>query len=114
MAEFMRQRLSRADRQRAVGAGGKFKLSLEGLMVMTLFFLRHYPTYAVRGVLFGLHESNAYRDVQMMQAFMCAYLPLARTGEADEVAFGGAVVGGGAAVRGVDRRDGAGSLSSAR
>lgn len=76
MAEFMRQRLSRADRQRAVGAGGKFKLCLEGLMVMTLFFLRHCPTYAVLGVLFGLHESNAYRDVQMMQAFMCAYLPL--------------------------------------
>ncbi len=74
--EFLRQRLSRADRQRAIGAGGKFKLSLEGLVLMTLFFLRHYPTYAVLGVLFGLHESNAYRDVQMMQAFLSAYFPL--------------------------------------
>ncbi len=58
--EFERKRLSRRERGRGIGAGGKFKLSLQERVFMTLFFLRHYLTFALLGFLFELHESNAY------------------------------------------------------
>lgn len=74
--DFERRRLSRRRRERAIGAGGKFKLSLEGRVFMTLFFLRHYPTFALLGFLFDLHESNAYRNVEMMKEFLREHLPL--------------------------------------
>jgi len=45
---------------KVIGAGGKFKLSLQERVFMTLFFLRHYLTFALLGFLFELHESNAY------------------------------------------------------
>jgi len=72
--EFERKRLSR--RGREIGAGGKFKLSLEERVFMTLFFLRHYLTFALLGFLFELHESNAYRNVEMMKSFLREHLPL--------------------------------------
>ncbi|GEM_PF-6295346 len=58
--ELERKRLSRREREREIGAGGKFKLSLEERVFMTLFFPRHYLTFALLGFLFELHESNAY------------------------------------------------------
>ncbi|MGQ9729574.1 MAG: helix-turn-helix domain-containing protein [Candidatus Fervidibacter sp.] len=67
--EFQRLRLYRKDRKRAIGAGGKFKLSLDERVFMTLFFLRHYPVYALLGFLFDLHESNAYRNVEAMKRY---------------------------------------------
>jgi len=72
--EFERKRLSR--REREIGAGGKFKLSLEERVFMTLFFLRHYLTFALLGFLFELHESNAYRNLEMMKSFLREHLPL--------------------------------------
>lgn len=73
---FENSRLQRINRKRAIGAGGKFKLPLPERVVMTLFFLRHYPTFALLGFLFGLHESNAYRNVEMMKEFIGRHLPL--------------------------------------
>jgi len=58
--DYERRRLSRREREREIGAGGKFKLSLQERVFMTLFFLRHYLTFALLGFLFELHESNAY------------------------------------------------------
>jgi len=43
---------------------------------MTLFFLRHYLTFALLGFLFELHESNAYRNLEMMKSFLREHLPL--------------------------------------
>ncbi len=78
--EFERKRLSR--REREIGARGKFKLSLEERVFMTLFFLRHYLTFALLGFLFELHESNAYRNLEMMKSFLREHLPLPeRVGE---------------------------------
>lgn len=74
--DFERRRLSRRKRERGIGAGGKFKLSLEERVFMTLFFLRHYPTYALLGFLFELHESNAYRNVEIMKEFLREHVPL--------------------------------------
>jgi len=67
--DYERKRLSRRKREREIGAGGKFKLSLEEKVFMTLFFLRHYTTYTLLGFLFELHKSNAYRNVEMMKSF---------------------------------------------
>ena len=74
--DFERRRLSRRRRERAIGAGGKFKFSLEERVFMTLFFLRNYPTFALLGFLFELHESNAYRNVEMMKGFLSEHVPL--------------------------------------
>ncbi|MFN4132512.1 MAG: transposase family protein [Caldimicrobium sp.] len=73
---FQRKRLSRRERERDIGAGAKFKLSLEQRVFMTLFFLRHYTTFALLGFLFDLHESNAYRNVEIMKEFLKEYIPL--------------------------------------
>lgn len=73
--EFERKGLSEKERQRAIGVGRKFKLSLQERVFMTLFFHRHYPTYEFLGFLFDLHESNAIRNVRMMKKFISRYIP---------------------------------------
>ncbi len=45
-------------RQRAVGAGRKHKYSLCDRLLMTLFWLRAYTTYAVLGCLYGLDKTT--------------------------------------------------------
>ena len=57
-------RLARPDRQRAPGAGGEFKHSLGTRLMMTLIWLRIYPTYEVLGVFFELDKSNICRNLK--------------------------------------------------
>jgi hypothetical protein len=51
-------------RQRAAGAGAPATLDLSTRLLMTLLWLRVYPTYEVLGWLFGLEKSNAWENVQ--------------------------------------------------
>src|SRR3954470_10731124 len=51
-------------RQRAAGAGPSATLDLPTRLLMTLLWLRVYPTYEVLGWLFGLEKSNAWENVQ--------------------------------------------------
>jgi hypothetical protein len=51
-------------RQRAVGAGHPFDHDLRDRLLLTLFWLRVYPSYALLGWLFGLDKANAWRNVQ--------------------------------------------------
>lgn len=51
-------------RQRAVGAGRPASCSLQTQLLMTLMWLRVYPTFALLGFFFGLAESNAWRTIQ--------------------------------------------------
>jgi hypothetical protein len=51
-------------RQRAAGAGPPATLDLPTRLLMTLLWLRVYPTYEVLGWLFGLEKSNAWENVQ--------------------------------------------------
>ena len=46
-------RLTRPQRQRAPGAGRKFRRPLEDRLLMALLWLRLYPSYAALGVLLG-------------------------------------------------------------
>jgi hypothetical protein len=51
-------------RQRAAGAGSPATLDLPTRLLMTLLWLRVYPTFEVLGWLFGLEKSNAWENVQ--------------------------------------------------
>lgn len=57
-------RLARPDRQRAPGAGGEFQHNLRTRLMMTLIWLRIYPTYEVLGVFFDLDKSNICRNLK--------------------------------------------------
>lgn len=63
-AHVLRRREARRDRQRTAGAGRPPSCSLQTQLLMTLMWLRVYPTFALLGFLFGLAESNAWRTVQ--------------------------------------------------
>lgn len=58
------RRLSRPNRQRAPGAGVKFKLSWRDRLLMTLMHLRLYATIETLGFLFGVRESTVSRNVR--------------------------------------------------
>jgi hypothetical protein len=63
-AEFAR--LDHLDRERAVGAGHPFELDIPDRFLLTVVWLRVYPTYAVLGYLFGLSETTARRLVEQV------------------------------------------------
>jgi len=57
------QRLSRPARRRAIGGGRRFTLSLADQLLLTIIWLRQYPTFPVLGYLFGLDDRPAARIV---------------------------------------------------
>jgi len=57
------QRLARPDRRRAIGGGRRFMLSLADQVLLTIVWLRQYPTFPVLGYLFGLDDRPAARTV---------------------------------------------------
>jgi len=58
-----RQRLDRPGRRRAVGGGDHFDLDPADQLLLTVVWLRHYPTQEVLGYLFGVSDSTALRAV---------------------------------------------------
>jgi hypothetical protein len=59
-----RKTLDRPDRQRAIGAGGEFGLTTADQVLLTVIWLRQYPTNEVLGFLFGVSDSTALRAVR--------------------------------------------------
>lgn len=59
-------RLSRPDRQRAIGAGHPFDLDARDQMLLTVVWLRQYPTHEVLGYLFGVSDSTVSRILARM------------------------------------------------
>ena len=57
------QRLARPARRRAIGGGRRFTLSLADQILLTIIWLRQYPTFPVLGYLFGLDDRPASRTV---------------------------------------------------
>jgi hypothetical protein len=57
------ERLDRADRQRALGGGDHFDLDPEDQILLTIVWLRQYPTQEVLGFLFGVSDSTALRAI---------------------------------------------------
>ncbi len=60
-AQSEQDRLDRADRQRAIGAGHPFELSERDHILLTVVWLRVYPTHEVLGYLFGVSDSTVSR-----------------------------------------------------
>jgi hypothetical protein len=56
-----RQTLERPDRQRAVGGGDDFDLATADQVLLSVIWLRQYPTNEVLGFLFGVSDSTASR-----------------------------------------------------
>ena len=70
-------RLSRRDRQRSVGGGRRYSLSLEDRLLATLLYMRLYVTGALLSYLFDLHESNLCRErTQRMLPVLQEVLPV--------------------------------------
>src|SRR5437763_297629 len=59
-----RRRLDRPGRQRAVGGGDDFDLTVADQFLLTVVWLRHYPTPECLGYLFGVSDSTALRAVR--------------------------------------------------
>lgn len=56
-----RKALERPDRRRAIGGGDNFDLSTADQILLTVIWLRQYPTNEVLGFLFGVSDSTASR-----------------------------------------------------
>lgn len=69
-AEFARR--DRPDRDRAVGAGHPFALGPADQLLLTVVWLRVYPTHAVLAYLFGVSESAARRTVRRVLPVLAA------------------------------------------
>lgn len=83
-------RLSRPDRERAIGAGRKFTLALEDCLLMLLMYYRLYITHEFLGFLFDIDDSNVGRNINPLEPLLAQiFRPIERrridTGE-DEVA----------------------------
>jgi DDE superfamily endonuclease/Helix-turn-helix of DDE superfamily endonuclease len=63
MHEAQQTRLTRDDRQRAIGAGAVFKLDARDQLLLAVVWLRVYPTHEVLGFLFGVSDSTVSRLV---------------------------------------------------
>lgn len=57
------RRLSRPDRRRGIGGGRRFALAMADQVLLTIVWLRQYPTFPVLGYLFGLDDRPAARIV---------------------------------------------------
>jgi hypothetical protein len=64
VAATHRKALDRPGRQRAIGAGGAFSLTAADQVLLTVIWLRQYPTQEVLGFLFGVSDSTALRAVR--------------------------------------------------
>lgn len=58
------QRLSRAERQRAIGGGRESELDGRDQILLTVVWLRQYPTHEVLGYLYGVSDSTVSRVIQ--------------------------------------------------
>ncbi|MBI4945039.1 MAG: transposase family protein [Bacteroidetes bacterium] len=67
---YEKKRLSRSDRQRAVGGGNKFKLELEDRLLMLLMYYRLYVTHVLLGFIFDINDSNVGRNINPLQPLL--------------------------------------------
>ena len=65
-----KKRLSRPNRQRAMGGGRRYALELGETLVMVLMYYRLYVTHALLGVLFDVSESTVSRRIGQIEPLL--------------------------------------------
>ena len=71
------KRLSyKRNRERAIGAGRRFKLLVKDRVIMVLVYYRLYITYTLMEFLFGLDQSNVCRDIEKIESLIRECLPI--------------------------------------
>lgn len=74
--EFEQKRLSREDRERDIGAGHPFKLSLKDRLLMFFAYYRLYISSNMVGFLFDLNHSNVLRDIRYLEPAVRECVPI--------------------------------------
>lgn len=64
--QLEQERLNRPDRQRAIGGGRKYLLSLPDMLLMTLLWLRRYWNTEVLAFFFGVDKATVSRNTRRM------------------------------------------------
>lgn len=67
------RRHARPDRQRAPGGGPLFQLDLRDQLLLTLVWLRQYPTHEALGFLFGVSDSTATRILARVRPVLAGW-----------------------------------------
>lgn len=76
-AEIEYERLRRPNRERKIGGGRNFTLSLEERLLVTLMYFRLYISYALLGYMFELDGTNVGREInQRMLPALLSILPV--------------------------------------
>lgn len=70
------KRLAKRKRYRKIGAGRKFNLELKDRVLMTLMYYRMYTSHDILGLLFGLDNSNVYRNITYMKPMIESHIPI--------------------------------------
>ncbi len=71
-----RKRLSRAGRQRAIGAGMKYRLDFASQLLMCLIYYRTYTSHVFSGLVFGVSSPTVCRRNRDMTRLLAGYFHL--------------------------------------
>ena len=69
-------RLSKRPRERNIGAGHRFSLSLRDRLLMLLFYYRTYTTQIVCGMVFGVGQATVSRDISYLEPVVRECIPI--------------------------------------
>lgn len=75
-SKFERERLSRDDRERAIGAGRPFTLSLRDRLLMLLVYYRLYISTTLAEFLFEIDQTNVCRNIRTLEPLVKQCIPL--------------------------------------
>ncbi len=75
-SKFERERLSRDDRERAIGAGRPFALSLRDRLLMLLVYYRLYVSTTLVEFLFEIDQTNVCRNIRILEPLVRQCIPL--------------------------------------
>jgi len=64
------ERLSHPERKRAIGGGRTFALDVRDQTLLTVIWLRKYPTQEVLGYLFGVSDTSAGRVIKRLLSLL--------------------------------------------
>ena len=70
------KRLSKGKREREIGAGHKFDLSLKDRILMFMMYYRMYTTHDLLGMIFDLDKSNVMRNIRYLELAVKQSIPI--------------------------------------